>query len=472
MFLFGVSLAGSPANAQSDSAARAPWQAPPNQRVWPASTEVPYSYDNSPAQAQLVQDVPNGPQGRAAMPSGYSEQGGSAPAYPGDPGGCATCRNGACSSGECDDGCDGDWRCDANFFMPCNRLWVSAEYLAWWGKSANLPPLVTTSPNGTARAEAGVLGQTGTTILFGGDGIDESAHSGGRFTIGCWLSPCRDEGLEVTYMFLGNQATNFDQTSQGNPILARPFLNVQTGLQDSVVIAFPDQQTGSVHISLNNELNSVEMLYRQACVKDCGRELDLLFGYRYAQFAENFAANASTTYTSTVSDIPVGTVIATTDAFSTTNIFNGAEVGISARTHYCCWSLDMTAKLALGNTQSRVSINGSTVTTSPGQTPVTSTGGVLALPTNIGNFERNAFSAMPELGATLGYDLTCHLKATVGYTLLYWSQVARPGDQIDTNLNTSQFPSGQLTGMPSPQVKFVTTDFWAQGLNVGLDYRF
>jgi len=79
---------------------------------------------------------------------------------------------------------------------------------------------------------------------------------------------------------------------------------------------------------------------------------------------------------------------------------------------------------------------------------------------------------MPELGVSLGYDLTCRLRATVGYTLIYWSNVARPGDQIDTELNASQFPPGELVGAPHPEFRFQTTDFWAQGLNFGLEYRF
>ena len=95
-------------------------------------------------------------------------------------------------------------------------------------------------------------------------------------------------------------------------------------------------------------------------------------------------------------------------------------------------------KLALGNTQSRVSINGSTVVTEPSQSPVTSPGGLLALPTNIGNYQRDSLTFIPELGATVGYDLTCRLKLTVGYTFLYWSQLMRPGDQIDTNVDQSK----------------------------------
>ena len=29
---------------------------------------------------------------------------------------------------------------------PCGRVWASAEYLVWWIRDMNLPPLVTTGP--------------------------------------------------------------------------------------------------------------------------------------------------------------------------------------------------------------------------------------------------------------------------------------------------------------------------------------
>jgi hypothetical protein len=64
------------------------------------------------------------------------------------------------------------------------------------------------------------------------------------------------------------------------------------------------------------------------------------------------------------------------------------------------------------------------------------------------------------------------LKVTAGYTLLYWSNVARPSDQIDTNINPTQLPPGPLTGNPLPQAKFISSDYWVQGLTVGFDYRY
>ena len=71
----------------------------------------------------------------------------------------------------------------------------------------------------------------------------------------------------------------------------------------------------------------------------------------------------------------------------------------------------------------------------------------------------------------MAYDLNCHLRATVGYSLIYWSVVARPGDQIDLNVSKSQLARPQQAGS-MPEFILRTTDFWAQGVNLGLDYRF
>ena len=202
------------------------------------------------------------------------------------------------------------------------------------------------------------------------------------------------------------------------------------------------------------------------------RRIDFLYGYRYGRFTEDLAINASTTSTGTQRPIPVGTIIQVGDDFSTSNEFNGFELGISTEERYCAWTVELMAKLALGSTHSSSNVNGTTVTTVPGQTPVTNAGGLLALPTNIGTLDQNAFSVVPELGVTLGYDLTCRLKATFGYTFLYFSHAVRAGDQVNDNLNTSQLPPNPLTGLPVPQHRLVVGDFWAQGINLGLDYRF
>ena len=95
----------------------------------------------------------------------------------------------------------------------------------------------------------------------------------------------------------------------------------------------------------------------------------------------------------------------------------------------------------------------------------------MAQQTNIGDYQRDVFAMIPELGVTIGYYLTPRLHATVGYTFLYMSNVVRPGGVIDTELNLSQL-DGALNGAPHPLFTWQSTDAWAQGVNFGLDYRF
>ncbi len=341
-----------------------------------------------------------------------------------------------------------------------------------FGKSPSVPPLATTSGPGTTRPNAGVLGLASTGTLFGNENEDFGIFPGGRFTLGYRCGPCEESGLEVVYMFLGEKSASFSADDQSFPIIARPFFNVETSLQDSLVVAFPAQQTGSINVDLSNEFNSLEMLWRQSTITQNGRRVDFLVGYRYGHFAEILNIDSTSTFISQVGLIPVGTISQVSDRFSALNDFQGGEFGISTKKQFCRWSVEFLGKFAVGNTRSKVSISGSSSITSPPSPPVTSNSGLLALPTNIGTFEENNFTVIPEFGVTIGYDLTCRLKASLGYTFLYWSRVARPSDQIDLSVNPSQLSSGTLTGNPAPQFHFTPGDYWVQGLTVGLDYRF
>jgi hypothetical protein len=103
---------------------------------------------------------------------------------------------------------------------------------------------------------------------------------------------------------------------------------------------------------------------------------------------------------------------------------------------------------------------------------------MFALPTNIGSHHRDKFTVIPEVGINVGYRLTPWASVVLGYTFLYASSVARPGNQIDTTLNSSQSAAltlnsqTALTGPARPAVKIEGSDFWAHGLNVGLAFNF
>jgi len=130
-------------------------------------------------------------------------------------------------------------------------------------------------------------------------------------------------------------------------------------------------------------------------------------------------------------------------------------------------------KVALGSNTQKVRINGSTQLTEAG-IPETFTGGLLAQRSNIGIYERDEFAVVPELGATLGFHVSPRFSVTVGYTLVYFSNVVRAGEQIDTDLNPGLIPieDNPLNGPLRPRFLFRQSDFYATGVTVGGDFRF
>jgi len=331
--------------------------------------------------------------------------------------------------------------------------------------------LVTTSPSTADREVAGVLGQD-TSVVFGGTSLNTDMRSGGRFSIGSWLRADQLVGIEASYLFLGRESTAYGADSDGIPILARPFFNIVSGAQSADLIAFENVSEGSIGVDASTEFDSVEVLFRRGLFADCAYRMDFLAGWRYGMLDDHLSIHEVKTSVDPQGPAPVGTVLDRTDVFDTRNEFNGGALGVVLRGRRCRWSLELLMKLALGSTTSTVRINGSTTTTIPGDGTETYTGGLLAQGTNIGSYSASGFAIMPELGVRLSYDFTPRLCGTFGYTFLYLSRVARPGDQIDLDLNPSQFPPGELEGAPRPEFDFVFSDFWAQGMSLGLEYRF
>ena len=63
---------------------------------------------------------------------------------------------------------------------------------------------------------------------------------------------------------------------------------------------------------------------------------------------------------------------------------------------------------------------------------------------------------------------------TAGYTFLYASDVLRAPQQINRTVNYSpgDRPPAPPQGPQEPAFRFRSSDFWAQGLNVGVTLRF
>ena len=357
---------------------------------------------------------------------------------------------------------------------PDGRFWVSAEYLLWWIKDGHVPPLLTA---GTPQS-AGILGRPGTQVLFGGNGIDQDAFSGGRFTAGLWLDCDRTVGIEGSYFFLASRSADFaaaGSAAPGSQVLARPFFNPVTGAQDSQLVSFPGLVSGAFTASLRSDLQGAELngLCNVCC--GCNSRLDLLGGFRFLDLGESLDIGESLAVVPTAPLIG-GTAFNLFDRFETRNRFYGGQVGARAELRRGPLFMNMTAKVALGATDEVVRIDGATVITSRGGATTAMPGGLLALPTNIGRFSQSRFAVVPEVGVNVGYQLAEKVRVFAGYTFLYWSDVVRPGNQIDPVVNPTQLPltrpAGGLIGAARPTPFLERTDFWAQGVNFGVEFRF
>ncbi len=354
-----------------------------------------------------------------------------------------------------------------------SQFWARAEVLLWWTDDYNIPPLVTSNPAGTPLSQTiGVLGQPGTQVLVG-NSLDVGFSLGGRFAAGYYFGPNRDTGIQGSFLGLtDNETVQFSHPT----ILARPFILVDpqppTAGENAELVSHPDAADGTIQVSTELDLYMGDITVSRRIHEDCGEWLSLLVGYRYAQLDECLQVCDSRVVTSTVfPGIPVDTVFGECDKFQTENRFQGVDLGVSWEACSGPLSLDLLFKMALGNMRTKVAISGFTTATEPGQAPVVTQGGLLALPTNIGTYSSNDFALIPELGARLSYRLR-RFEVSTGYTFIYFSQVARPGDQIDRNLNLTQLGGQPLVGAPLPEFQLVKTDFWAQGINFGATMRF
>ncbi|MEZ6119720.1 MAG: BBP7 family outer membrane beta-barrel protein [Pirellulaceae bacterium] len=372
----------------------------------------------------------------------------------------------------CDAGCVDPGCGPPHSYSPCGAMvWGRVEYIAWWINGGRPPILATTSIAGTAREDAGVLGMPGTEALFGGGSLFDSVQSNVRYTLGMWLDPMASRGIEASYLALDDDETYTASTGDfTSGILARPFYNASTTLQDSRLIAFPDLVTGSLDIMADTDFHTFQVSLTQATCWTARGQLDILVGYRYAGLEDNLTITERTT--SLVAPLE-GATFDLTDQFRTENTFHGGQLGLRyAPWRASCFQLEFTGKVALGNSNSRATISGNTMTNLPGASSSTVNGGLLTQTSNIGTFEVDNFAILSELNVTLRQEFSPRFAATVGYSIMSWSDVLRAGSVVDNVVNSTQISPGTLSGDARPAANLESTSFWGHGLNAGIEIAF
>ncbi|MCS6865492.1 MAG: BBP7 family outer membrane beta-barrel protein [Gemmataceae bacterium] len=357
---------------------------------------------------------------------------------------------------------------------PLGPCWHSLELLYWWPARQPIPPLVFGRRAGSALSGSGHHLQ----LLAGGQAIDSQPSAGGRFRLGSSLNTEQTLGLEVAYFFLGTRSFTQNVRNWGGHGLSffgLGYTDATTGTNELLTLG----QTGSLFSTLDLstsvrvqgwEVNTVANAFAGALV-----QLNTILGYRYFMANEGLRIEQQQyRYRG------IGGIAATADQFDAHNRFHGGQVGLSAdlrgRVVFC----ELVAKVAFGQNYQVVKTEGMThlwLSGTGGTTLQTYGGsGILVQPSNFGRELRGVFAVLPEGSVKLGFRWGESGRLYVGYNFIYLSDAVRPGDQIDRTLNPAQIPL--VSGAPPvydadrPTRLFHRSDFWVQGVVIGLETRY
>jgi hypothetical protein len=367
-------------------------------------------------------------------------------------GACKSCCGGACSP-DLMDGCGP---------MCCNTLvWLRLETLLWWRQGRDFPPLVTTDPATESSTTAGILPDA--HILFGGGRTGTTMQAGGRVDFGTYLNPAQTVGIGDRFFGLGRDSSEFRVASADVPVLAVPFFDFNAGANDALLVAYPGLRTGNISVISSSSIIGNDVYAKILLCRDCINRWDFITGWNYTRVADDVAMRTRTTIVSDPT-LPVGTVLSTLDQFRTTNNFNGGILGLQWQRNCSYWTTQALARMSIGNMHEVILINGQTAVN--GDVSTNPAGGIFTRASNIGRHARNEFTAITEVGFNIGYRFAPCTQINLGYTFMYWNDILSAANNIDTGVGTSS------TGLVHPTVPFRHSDFWVQGLNLGLTKEF
>ncbi len=368
--------------------------------------------------------------------------------------------------------------CFSPYCCSDNWLYARVDYLYWWTRGADLPPLITTSPPGTNLRDAGVQGTPGATVLYGDSRTSSGPRSGLHWATGIKLDDAGRWWLMTDWLVMESLSDGFQAASMGTPILARPFFDTAINAPNSELISYPGLLAGEVSVGVSNDLwGAAATLQRNLICCDLGGtksgyRLDFLLGYRYLQLSDDVRIHERLTTTSPQGPLLVGTVFDVTDAYRSRSYFNGLELGLRGELARSRYFISAEARIALGSSYHRLMVDGNTTVSVPGQAPISYRGGLLAMGSGLGEQTDREFAVVPQAEIRVGRQLTEHIRCSIGCSFLYWSQVVRAGAHINTTINSSQIPTPGSPPAATQPLTLHSSSYWGQGLMAGIEWEY
>jgi hypothetical protein len=340
------------------------------------------------------------------------------------------------------------------------------DYLGWFTRKNNLPPLVT---SGRANDPLpGALGERGTEVLLGRTTLDDTFHSGIRLTGAVDLDSAKVWSVEASAFYLENKVfrdTFAGGSDPGSLVLARPFVNGATNTESAIPISFPGLLAGNLNVALNERFygGDANVRYNLWPGNGYGGRCDFLAGARYLGLEDGLG------FFQNVQEATGQAHFGVAETFRTTNRFYGGQVGLAYEGNVGAAFVNLLGKFAVGQThQTLINSAVTQLTDASGILTNFPNQGVFVQPSNVGRFSRWQTSFVPEFSFMLGYEFNKNLRLAAGYNLILWTNVVRPEDQFDRTLNLQPADGTAVR----PEANFHTSTFWAQGFTGSLQLSF
>jgi len=270
--------------------------------------------------------------------------------------------------------------------------------------------------------------------------------------------------------------------------------------------------TENAHGSASNRLWGLEANVRCTPFYGCFFNFDCLAGFRYLNLDEGFVlsnnlrldSSSTPLVTPTVPVNPDGTLnlggitntgagvldrrtqIVSFDHIVTRNQFYGVQVGGSMELRQGNFFFNGTGKVGVGGIHQSVRADGSTTSTNftlnpitgsfvPSQPALLTPGGLLTPMSGPVHQSREQIGFLPEATLKVGYQCNKYARIFVAYNAIVIDEVVRPADQIGFARTTGVV---SLNGTPTqvnvtqPAFRFSDSYFWAQGVNIGLEFQY
>jgi hypothetical protein len=364
---------------------------------------------------------------------------------------------------------------------PLGPHWGKDEFLLWWIKPGNLPPLALRSRS----TRIPTLNDPNSTILIGNETVSTSTHAGGSFSWGWSVNNNDTVGFEVVYFFLGTR-TNAQIAGSPwvntNEFISRPYTwpQVNNGVfqlvPSGLPVHIPGELRGGIRAAISARATGWEINGVGNLIATNYLQLDALFGWRYFQFNEGLRIDQEMFQLDTNTGNPLGWA-RISEQIDAHNQFHGGQLGLRGEFRTSSFFVDFSGKVALGVNNQTVRTSGQTLFASPGfNYTQLAPGGLLIMPSNSGRFTSDPFTVLPEGTIRIGIRSGSHRRFYVGYNFMYLSDVVRPGDQLDLVVNSNQLPTARtgvpLVGPDRPLMQIRSSDLWVQGLMIGFETRY